>query len=76
MTLGESAAAAAVGFINSFGSLGSFVGPTVVGFLLTAEYPFSVAVGVLSLCFLLASVTTVILGARLSAPRQEKAIGN
>ena len=73
MTLGASAAAAAVGLINSFGSLGSFVGPTVVGLLLTAQYPFSVAVGLLSLCFLLASVTTVFLGTRLSSSRQEGA---
>jgi MFS family permease len=62
ITLGESAAAAAVGFINCFSALGGFVGPSVVGSLLTANYSFSVAVGVLSLCFLGASALTFALG--------------
>lgn len=59
LTLGESAAAAAVGFINSFGGLGGFVGPTVVGAILTAGYPFSTAVFFLSGCFLCASLATL-----------------
>jgi len=43
LTLGESAAAAAVGLINSCGGLGGFVGPTVVGALLTATTDFRAA---------------------------------
>jgi ACS family tartrate transporter-like MFS transporter len=52
VTLGESAAAAAVGFINCFSAMGGFVGPSLVGSILTARYPYSVAVGILSICFL------------------------
>lgn len=65
ITLSESAAAASVGFINSIGALGSFAGPTIVGWLLTANYSFAVGVAFLSLCFLLAAATTRALGKRL-----------
>ena len=54
LTLGESAAAAAVGFINIFSGLGSFVGPTVVGKMLTVKYSFSVVVFFLSATFIAA----------------------
>jgi MFS transporter, ACS family, tartrate transporter len=39
-TLGESAAAASIGLINSFGNLGGFVGPFVLGYLATRTGSF------------------------------------
>jgi ACS family tartrate transporter-like MFS transporter len=59
LTLGDSAAAAGLGLVNAFGGLGGFVGPTIVGALLTAGYPFSVSVIFLSACFLAAGVLTL-----------------
>lgn len=53
------AGAAAFGFLNLFCGLGSFVGPSVVGTLLTAKFSFSVAVMFLSACFLLAGMCTL-----------------
>jgi MFS transporter, ACS family, tartrate transporter len=64
LTLGESAAAAALGFINIFSGLGSFVGPTVVGKMLTMGYPFSKAVFFLSLTFIGAGALTFALDRR------------
>jgi hypothetical protein len=58
VTLGESAGEATVGFINIFSGLGGFTGPTVVGKLLTAGYPFSLTVFLLSLVFFVAGVLT------------------
>ena len=51
ITLGESAAAASVGFINSIGNLGGFFGPTIVGALLTANHSYSFAVVFLCVAF-------------------------
>jgi ACS family tartrate transporter-like MFS transporter len=51
VTLGESAAAASVGFINSIGNLGGFFGPTIVGALLTANHSYSFAVVFLCAAF-------------------------
>jgi len=39
--LGESAAAAAIGLINSVGNLGGFVGPLVMGYLVTRTRSFT-----------------------------------
>lgn len=39
--LSESAAAASIGFINSVGNLGGFVGPMVMGYLATRTHSFS-----------------------------------
>ena len=41
MFLSESAAAAAIGLINSVGNLGGFIGPFVVGYLVTRTRSFS-----------------------------------
>jgi ACS family tartrate transporter-like MFS transporter len=60
LALGESAAAAAVGFINSIGNLGGFVGPTLVGYILTRYRSFSSAVFVLSGCLLAGAALTFI----------------
>jgi len=49
--LGESAAAASIGLINSVGNLGGFVGPMVIGFLASRLHSFSAA-----LLFLVASL--------------------
>jgi ACS family tartrate transporter-like MFS transporter len=51
ITLGQSAAAASIGFINSVGNLGSFLGPFAVGYLATATHSFSSG-----LIFMMASV--------------------
>ena len=59
-------AAAAFGFLNLFGALGSFVGPSVVGTILTAKRSFSVAVIFLSACFFLAGTCI------LALPRRSK----
>jgi MFS transporter, ACS family, tartrate transporter len=58
LILSESAAAAAVGLINIFAALGGFAGPSMVGWLLSEGYPFSLAVLLLCLCFLLAGMVT------------------
>ena len=51
ITMGESAAAAAVGFINTIGNIGGFVGPSIVGYMLTAGRSSSIVVLFLSVCF-------------------------
>ena len=53
--LGESAAAASLGLINSVGNLGGFVGPAVVGAILTRHHSYSVAVWFLSAALALAA---------------------
>jgi ACS family tartrate transporter-like MFS transporter len=60
ITLGESAAAASIGLINSLGNLGGFVGPYAVGYLVTRTGSFAsglawlllnlLAAGILVLC--------------------------
>jgi nitrate/nitrite transporter NarK len=44
--------------INSIGNLGGFVGPSVVGYLLTTNHSYSVAVGFLSVCYCIAVALT------------------
>ena len=50
--LGESAAAASIGLINSVGNLGGFVGPLVMGYLVSRTHSFSAGLSYLvgSLC--------------------------
>ncbi|MBI3667636.1 MAG: MFS transporter [Acidobacteria bacterium] len=55
-TLGESAAAASIGLINAIGNLGGFIGPTVVGYLLSRNFTYTTAILFLSSCFLVAGV--------------------
>lgn len=66
LTLGETAAAAAIGLINSIGNLGGFVGPYVVGRLLTDNRPFGEAVCFLSSCFAIGAFLTFLGGRRTS----------
>jgi ACS family tartrate transporter-like MFS transporter len=63
LLLSESAAAASVGLINSIGNIGGFLGPAVVGALLTANHSWSVAVVILSCAFFAAAA--LILSLRL-----------
>jgi nitrate/nitrite transporter NarK len=51
--LTESAAAAAIGLINSFGNLGGFVGPYILGYVRTNTNSFSIGLVLLALSMLL-----------------------
>jgi len=53
LTLGESAAAASLGLINSVGNLGGFVGPSVVGYLMSRSSSHTVTTGFLALSFVM-----------------------
>lgn len=64
------AAAGAIGMINSIGNLGGFVGPSVLGYFLSTGQSYSWAVGFLSLCYCLAAV--LILAIRLPKKVQLK----
>lgn len=66
LILGESAAAAAVGFINMVNSVGSFLGPSVVGYLLSENFSHREVVTFLSSCFLISG--TLVAAVR---PRQD-----
>ncbi len=67
-SLGGAAAAASVGLINAIGNLGGFIGPTVVGLLLTREYSHSVAIVFLASCFVLGGLLTL----PIRVPREAK----
>ena len=54
--LGKSAAATAVGVINSFGNLGGFVGPFIFGYLRTATGRYETGLWCLTGCMLMAGV--------------------
>ncbi len=56
LTLGESAAALAVGTINAVGNLGGFIGPAVVGYLLSRDWPYQVGMSFLAACFLISGL--------------------
>jgi nitrate/nitrite transporter NarK len=63
MFLGESAAAASIGLINSVGNLGGFVGPMLMGHLVTRTRSFDVGLLFLvgSLC--LSGILMIAVGA-------------
>jgi ACS family tartrate transporter-like MFS transporter len=61
MTLSESAAAGAVGFINCFSALGGFVGPTLIGAMLTAGIPFAGVIFLIGACYVFAGSIVFIL---------------
>jgi MFS family permease len=63
-----SAAAAAVGLINSVGNLGGFVGPYIVGYLKTATGNYRAALWFLAGCALAAGL----LATRLKPPKKTK----
>ncbi|MGA3088447.1 MAG: MFS transporter [Terriglobales bacterium] len=60
-TLGESAAAASIGLINSLGNLGGFAGPFLVGYLVTRTGSFISGLVSLTLCLLLAAILVLYL---------------
>ena len=61
LTLTKSAAAASIGFINSVGNLGGFVGPFVVGYLGTATHSFTGGLVFLQANVLIAAVLVLLL---------------
>ena len=71
LILGQSAAAA-TGLINIFSALGSFVGPSVVGYLLSQGYSYRTTVMFLSCCFLMGAA--LVCGIRMQS-EPEKAAG-
>ena len=64
LILGESTAAASVGFINMVNSVGSFLGPTVVGYLLSKNFTHREVVTFLSSCFLISATLVAAVRAR------------
>jgi len=68
--LGESAAAVSVGFINSVGNLGGFIGPYVVGLLRAQGVAESTVIWLLSAAMALGAVLILL----LRIPRQERGI--
>ena len=55
LILSESAAAASVGLINMVNSIGSFLGPTVVGYLLSRNFTHREVVTLLSSCLMISA---------------------
>ena len=66
--LGESAAAASIGLINSVGNLGGFVGPMIMGFLASRLHSFSAALLYLVASLFMSGTVILIVGAS-SRPR-------
>lgn len=54
--LTKSAAAVSIGLINVIGNLGGFIGPSVVGYLLSLHYSYAVAIAFLSINILVAGI--------------------
>ena len=54
--LTESAAAAAIGLINSFGNLGGFVGPYILGYVRTATNSFDIGLALLAVSMVLGAI--------------------
>jgi MFS transporter, ACS family, tartrate transporter len=54
--LGESAAAASIGLINSVGNLGGFAGPFLIGYLSTQFHSFAPGLGFLLVCLFVAGL--------------------
>ena len=61
--LSESAAAAAIGLINSVGNLGGFLGPYAIGFLRSHTGSFAPGLLVLLICMVAAGVLVLLLPA-------------
>ena len=55
LLLSDSAAAAAIGLMNTFGSLGGFVGPYAIGYLYSRTHSFSPGLGCLMLAYFVAA---------------------
>src|SRR5262245_13949518 len=61
LTLGESAAAASIGLINSVGNLGGFVGPSIMGYVLSKGYGYPTVAVILALSFLTSATLIALL---------------
>jgi MFS transporter, ACS family, tartrate transporter len=61
--LSESAAAASIGLINSVGNLGGFVGPLILGYLVTRMKSFSVGLWYLVGSFFISGILMLAVGA-------------
>jgi ACS family tartrate transporter-like MFS transporter len=72
LVLGESAAAASIGLINSVGNLGGFIGPSVVGLIAAKSHSFSLAVGFLSMCYFIGAVLVLASGFGARATQNNK----
>jgi len=62
--LSESAAAASIGLINSVGNLGGFVGPFIVGYLLSRTHSFSAGLSFLVGSFLISAILMLLVRVR------------
>jgi MFS transporter, ACS family, tartrate transporter len=62
--LAESAAAASIGLINSVGNLGGFVGPFIVGYLLSRTHSFSAGLSFLVGSFLISAILMLLVRVR------------
>jgi MFS transporter, ACS family, tartrate transporter len=62
--LAESAAAASIGLINSVGNLGGFVGPFIVGYLLSRTHSFSAGLSFLVGSFLISTILMLLVRVR------------
>jgi ACS family tartrate transporter-like MFS transporter len=70
--LAESAAAASIGLINSFGNLGGWIGPTVVGVVRDNTGSFSAGLWFLAASMVVSAMIIVSLGiGRKDKPTQE-----
>jgi nitrate/nitrite transporter NarK len=65
-TLDASATAASIGMINCVGNLGGFIGPYLIGFLLTRGHSYSLAAQLMAVAFIAAAALTFAL--RIAAP--------
>ena len=64
--LGESAAAASIGLINSVGNLGGFAGPFIIGYLGTRFHSFAPGLAALLICLFVAGF--LVLTLRITLP--------
>jgi ACS family tartrate transporter-like MFS transporter len=69
--LSESAAAACIGLINSVGNLGGFVGPFVVGYLLTRSHSFNAGLWYLVGSFFVSGILMLAV-TRVSYPESQR----
>lgn len=73
LLLSDAAAAASIGLINTFGSLGGFVGPYAVGYLYSRTHSFSTGLGCLMLGSLVAALLVLFCPvSQLRAARQKQ----
>ena len=67
--LGKTAAAASIGLINSFGNLGGFVGPYVIGFVSDRFGGFERALLFLAVCSVASGLLILLLRPAVNAAR-------